>query len=197
MNWFKAFWKALTAPPVREGEPASTGAGQTRPGVPLSVSPPAESHDLVQIENSLTPRAQTVLALARGEALQFPYHFVGTEHLLLGLISLGQGTAVNVLKKMGLDLETVRTEVARQIGKGPGQRLLGNIPYTPRVKKVLVLAAEEAEAFHHTYIGTGHILLGMLREGEGAAARVLKNLGVNIEQTRAEILRELGVIPPQ
>ncbi len=141
--------------------------------------------------NNFTPRAQQVLALARKEADRFNHNFVGTEHLLLGLLKLGQGVAVNVLQKLGLDLEQVRLEVEKQVGTGPDQKVIGNIPYTPRVKKVLSLAAKEAKALTHTYVGTEHILLGLLREGDGVAARVLKNLDVDIEQTRQEILKEL------
>jgi ATP-dependent Clp protease ATP-binding subunit ClpC len=141
--------------------------------------------------NNFTPRAQQVLALARKEADRFNHNFVGTEHILLGLIKLGQGVAVNVLQKMGLDLETVRMEVEKQVGTGPDQKVAGNIPYTPRVKKVLSLASKEAKALNHTYVGTEHILLGLLREGDGVAARVLKNLDVDIELTRQEILKEL------
>src|SRR5574340_614066 len=141
--------------------------------------------------SNFTPRAQQVLALARKEADRFNHNFVGTEHLLLGLIKLGQGVAVNVLQKLGLDLETVRLEVEKQVGTGPDQKMMGNIPYTPRVKKVLALAQKEPKALNHTYVGTEHILLGLLREGDGVAARVLKNLDVDIEQTRQEILKEL------
>src|SRR5207302_6417485 len=141
--------------------------------------------------NNFTPRAQQVLALARKEADRFNHNFVGTEHLLLSLIKLGQGVAVNVLQKLGLDLETVRMEVEKQVGTGPDQKMIGNIPYTPRVKKVLALAAKEARALNNTYVGTENILLGMLREGDGVAARVLKNLDIDIEQTRQEILKEL------
>ena len=141
--------------------------------------------------SNFTPRAQQVLALARKEADRFNHNFVGTEHLLLGLIKLGQGVAVNVLQKIGLDLETVRMEVEKLVGTGPDQKTIGNIPYTPRVKKVLSLAAKEAKALNHTYVGTEHILLGLLREGDGVAARVLKNMDVDIEQTRQEILKEL------
>src|SRR6188508_1254669 len=141
--------------------------------------------------NNFTPRAQQVLALARKEADRFNHNYVGTEHLLLGLIKLGQGVAVNVLQKMGLDLETVRMEVEKQVGSGPETKMVGNVPYTPRVKKVLALAGKEAKALNHSYVGTEHILLGLLREGEGVAARVLKTLEVDIERTRNEILREL------
>src|ERR1700709_598388 len=141
--------------------------------------------------NNFPPRAQQVLALARKEADRFNHNYVGTEHLLLGLIKLGQGVAVNVLQKMGLDLDTVRTEVEKQVGSGPETKMVGNIPYTPRVKKVLALAGKEAKSLNHSYVGTEHILLGLLREGEGVAARVLKNLEVDIERTRNEILKEL------
>ncbi len=141
--------------------------------------------------NNFTPRAQQVLALARKEADRFNHNYVGTEHLLLGLIKLGQGVAVNVLQKMGLDLETVRMEVEKQVGSGPETQMVGNIPYTPRVKKVLALAGKEAKSLNHSYVGTEHILLGLLREGEGVAARVLKNLEIDIERARNEILKEL------
>jgi ATP-dependent Clp protease ATP-binding subunit ClpC len=141
--------------------------------------------------NNFTPRAQQVLALARKEADRFHHNYVGTEHLLLGLINLGQGVAVNVLQKMGLDLQTVRAAVEKQVGTGPESKPSGNIPYTPRVKKVLALSGKEAKALNHSYVGTEHILLGLLREGEGVAARVLKSLDVDIERCRNEILAEL------
>ncbi len=141
--------------------------------------------------NNFTPRAQQVLALSRKEADRFHHNYVGTEHLLLGLINLGQGVAVNVLQKMGLDLQTVRTAVEKQVGTGPDSKPSGNIPYTPRVKKVLSLAGKEAKALNHSYVGTEHILLGLLREGEGVAARVLKSLDIDIERCRNEILSEL------
>jgi hypothetical protein len=167
MNWFKKFRKALTGPtPVTDG----------------IVETPT---------TNFTPRAQQVLALARKEADRLNHNFLGTEHLLLGLIKLGQGVAVTVLAKLGLDLETVRKEVEQQVGKGPDQKMIGNIPYTPRVKKVLALADKEKRLLNHTYLGTEHILLGLLREGDGIAARVMRNLGVDIEKTRQEILREL------
>jgi ATP-dependent Clp protease ATP-binding subunit ClpC len=141
--------------------------------------------------NNFTPRAQQVLALARKEADRFHHNYVGTEHLLLGLINLGQGVAVNVLQKMGLDLDTVRTAVEKQVGKGPSAKPIGNIAYTPRVKKVLALAGKEAKSLNHSYVGTEHILLGLLREGDGVAARVLKSLEIDIGRCRDEILSEL------
>jgi ATP-dependent Clp protease ATP-binding subunit ClpC len=141
--------------------------------------------------SNFTPRAQQVLALARKEADRLNHNFLGTEHLLLGLIKLGQGVAVNVLQKMGLDLETVRLEVEKQTPSGPDQKMIGNIPYTPRVKKVIALAQKEAKNLNHTYVGTEHLLLGLLREGDGVAAKVLRALDVDIEQARQEILKEL------
>ena len=141
--------------------------------------------------NNFTPRAQQVLALARKEADRFNHAYVGTEHLLLGLIKLGQGVAVNVLERMGLELDTVRLEVEKEVGSGPPQKSPGNIPYTPRVKKVLALANKEAKALNHSYVGTEHLLLGLLREGEGVAARVLKRLDIDIQRTRNEILAEI------
>ena len=146
---------------------------------------------MIEGMNNFTPRAQRALALARKEAERFNHNYVGTEHLLLGLIKLGQGVAVNVLQKMNLDLDTVRLEVEKQVGTGPETKQLGNVPFTPRVKKVLALASKEARALNHSYVGTEHILLGLLREGDGVAARVLKNLEVDIERTRTEILKEL------
>ena len=141
--------------------------------------------------SNFTPRAQQVLALARKEADRLNHNFLGTEHLLLGLIKLGQGVAVNVLQKMGLDLETVRLEVEKQTPSGPDQKMIGNIPYTPRVKKVIALAQKEAKNLNHTYVGTEHLLLGLLREGDGVAAKVLRALDVDIELCRQEILKEL------
>src|SRR5690349_17463648 len=149
--------------------------------------------------NNFTPRAQQVLALARKEADRFNHNYVGTEHLLLGLIKLGQGVAVSVLQKMGLDLKTVRMEVEKHVGSHPETNMIGNIPYTPRVKKGLALAGREAKALNHSYVGTEHILLGLLREGEGVAARVLKSLEVDPIRTRNEILKELdpNFAPPE
>jgi ATP-dependent Clp protease ATP-binding subunit ClpC len=141
--------------------------------------------------NNFTPRAQQVLQLARKEAERFHHNYLGTEHLLLGLIKLGQGVAVGVLQKMGLDLEAVRNAVEKQVGTGTEAKGQAGIPYTPRVKKVLALAGREAKQLNHTYVGTEHILLGLLREGEGVAARVLKSLDVDIDRVRNETLREL------
>ena len=140
---------------------------------------------------NFTPRAQRVIQLARREADRFNHPYVGTEHLLLGLIVLGEGVAVNVLERMGVSLESVRYEVEKAVGQGPETKTVGNVPFTPRSKKVLQLAMAEAQALNHTYVGTEHILLGLLREGEGVAAQVLKNLEVDLERARTEVMREL------
>ncbi len=141
--------------------------------------------------NNFTPRAQQVLALARKEADRFNHSYIGTEHVLLGLIKLGQGVAVSVLQRMGLELESVRMEVEKEVGTGPDGKNSTNIPYTPRVKKVLALANKEAKQLNHSYVGTEHILLGLLREGEGMAARVLASLSVDLQTTRNEVLAEI------
>jgi ATP-dependent Clp protease ATP-binding subunit ClpC len=140
---------------------------------------------------SYTPRAQQVIQLARGEADRFNHAYVGTEHILLGLLALGQGVAVTVLERMGISLESLRLEVEKAVGQGPETKTAGNIPFTPRAKKVLQLAAAEARSLNHTYIGTEHILLGLLREGEGVAAQVLRNLNVDPDTTRIEVMKEL------
>lgn len=129
------------------------------------------------------------MSQARKEALRFKHNYIGTEHILLGLIDLGEGVAVNVLKKIGLSLEKVREMVERQVGMG--DQPSSDIQYTPRVKKVITLAAYEANQLGHNYIGTEHILLGLLREGEGVAAQILKELGVDIVNCRKLILAEL------
>ncbi len=148
-----------------------------------------------------SPRAQQVLGLARQEADRLNHNFLGTEHLLLGLIKLGQGVAFNVLTKMGLDFETVRLEVEKQVGSGPGQKMIGNIPYipyTPRVKKVIALAQKEAKNLNHTYVGTEHLLLGLLEEGGGVAARVFQHFKIDSEKMRKGILTELtSIFPPE
>ncbi len=140
---------------------------------------------------SFTPRAQRVIQLAQREAGNFNHPYVGTEHLLLGLISLGEGVAVNVLERMGVSLESVRLEVERAVGQGPETKTIGNLPFTPRSKKVLQLSMAEAQSLNHTYVGTEHILLGLLHEGEGVAAQVLRNLGVDLDTARLEVMKEL------
>jgi ATP-dependent Clp protease ATP-binding subunit ClpC len=141
--------------------------------------------------NNFTPRAQQVINLARKESDRFNHPYIGTEHLLLGVIALGEGVAVTVLERLGVSLEAVRLEVESAVGQGPQTKVEGNVPFTPRAKKVLQLAVAEAQALSHTYVGTEHILLGLLREGEGVAAQVLRNLNVNVDKARQEIMREL------
>ncbi|MEW6308132.1 MAG: ATP-dependent Clp protease ATP-binding subunit [Bacillota bacterium] len=141
--------------------------------------------------HKFTERAQRVLALAHEEARRHDYTFVGTEHLLLGLIREGEGVAAKVLQTMGISLAKVRAEVEKMIGKGEGG---GDQPsLTPRAKKVIMeLALEEASTLNHNYIGTEHLLLGLIREGEGVAARVLENLGADLERVRAHVVKLLG-----
>ncbi|MFM8905886.1 MAG: Clp protease N-terminal domain-containing protein, partial [Verrucomicrobiota bacterium] len=141
---------------------------------------------------NFTPRARKVIELARAEARRFNHNYVGTEHILLGVIKLGEGVAVNVLGRMGLDLKTVRAAVEKQVGEGPEEaKSPESIPLTPRVNKVFAHAATEARNLGHAYVGTEHILLGLLKEGEGVAARVLQQLEVDLERCRKEILSDI------
>jgi predicted dehydrogenase len=135
----------------------------------------------------LTPRAQHVLQLAREEARRLHHYFVGTEHLLLGLLRLGQGTAAHILHQRNLTLDIISREIEKQVGPGPEQTIVGNIPITPRTRKVLFLAAREASARHRSFVGTEHILLGLLLDGDGIAARVLCGFGLDLQTTRAAI----------
>ena len=187
MNWFKSFWKKSTAPSAETPPTLQQIFGGSEPAVRGKTGEQLKD----ELTSNFTPRALQVIALARKEADRLGHNFLGTEHLLLGLTKLGQGVSVNVLAKMRVNLETVRAEVEKQVGTGPGHKMIGNIPFTPRTKKVLDLARKEAKALNHTYIGTEHILLGLLREGGGAAAMVLKSLGLDLEKTRKEILKEL------
>ena len=141
--------------------------------------------------NLFTPRVQKALVLAREEAARLNHHFVGTEHLLLGLIKLNEGGAVNALRKVGINLEGVRMEIEKWVGSGPEKKMAGTIPYTPRAKIVFALAGREAKSLNHTYVGTEHLLLGLLREGTGVAHRVPMNFGLDLALTRNEIRKEL------
>ncbi|MFD1395711.1 ATP-dependent Clp protease ATP-binding subunit [Kroppenstedtia eburnea] len=137
-----------------------------------------------------TERAQKVLALAQEEAVRLGHGNIGTEHILLGLVREGEGIAAKALMGLGLGLEKVQKEVESLIGRGQGQPT--NIAYTPRAKKVIELSMDEARKLGHTYVGTEHILLGLIREGEGVAARVLNNLGVSLNKARQQVLQLLG-----
>jgi ATP-dependent Clp protease ATP-binding subunit ClpC len=141
--------------------------------------------------NSCTPRAQQVLKCAIEEATRLNRDAVDTEHLLLGLLKLGQGVPVNVLRKSGLDLNKVRAEVERNTSSSGTQKASETLPYTETAKRALGFAVSEAKALHYAYIGTEHIFLGVLREEEGTGARVLQSLGVEIKKIRQEIVKEL------
>ncbi len=142
--------------------------------------------------NRFTERARKVIVFAKEEARRFNHDYIGTEHLLLGLIREGEGVAASVLQKLGVDLESIRIEVEKLVQPGPQTQVVGDIPFTPRSKKALELAAEEARALGHNYIGTEHLLLGLVKEGEGMAYRVLLNLGLDLGKLRNEVMEILG-----
>lgn len=143
------------------------------------------------MNGKFTERARRVIAYAQDEARRLNHNVIGTEHILLGLVREGNGVAAKALKNLGLDLDKVRSQVEMMIGVGPFI-IQGPIGYTPRSKRVMELAMEESRKLGHNYIGTEHILLGLLREGEGVAAQVLKNLGINLENAQGEVLKLLG-----
>lgn len=144
------------------------------------------------MSNRFTERAQRVILIAQEEAKRLNHDYVGTEHLLLGLIALGEGVAAQVMANLGVDLRRVRAEIEKIVGTGDNVMLLGEIPFTPRAKKVLELAVEEAQNMGHNYVGTEHLLLGLIREEEGVAARVLENIGVRLDVVREEVISLLG-----
>ncbi len=144
------------------------------------------------MSNRFTERAQRVILIAQEEAKRLNHDYVGTEHILLGLIALGEGVAAQVLANLGVDLRRVRSEIEKIVGTGDNVMLLGEIPFTPRAKKVLEYAVEEAQHMGHSYVGTEHLLLGLIREEEGVAARVLENLGLRLDGVREEVLNLLG-----
>ncbi|MFM7809012.1 MAG: ATP-dependent Clp protease ATP-binding subunit, partial [Planctomycetota bacterium] len=140
----------------------------------------------------LTDRARKVMALANQEAQRFNHEYIGTEHILLGLVKEGSGVGANVLKNLGIDLRKVRLEVEKLVKSGPEMVTMGKLPQTPRAKKVIEYAIEEARNLNHNYVGTEHLLLGLLREQDGVAAQVLLNLGLKLEEVREEVLNLLG-----
>ena len=146
--------------------------------------------------DKFTERARRVLTLAQEEAQRFNHNYIGTEHLLLGLVREGEGVAAKVLANLGVELNKVRSAVEFIIGRGD-RAVVGEIGLTPRAKKVIELAVDEARRLNHHYIGTEHLLLGLVREGEGIAAGVLESLGVNLERVRAETTRILSQSMPQ
>ncbi len=139
-----------------------------------------------------TDRARKVMALANQEAQRFNHEYIGTEHILLGLVKEGSGVGANVLKNLGVDLRKVRLEVEKLVKSGPDMVTMGKLPQTPRAKKVIEYAIEEARNLNHNYVGTEHLLLGLLREHDGVAAQVLMNLGLKLEEVREEVLNLLG-----
>ncbi len=141
--------------------------------------------------DNFTPRAKHVLVLAQKESERFNHDYVGTEHLLLGLIALGEGVAVSVLQSMGLNLEKLRLEVEKQSGVGGPTKQDGDVPFTPRLKNILILSAKEAKSMNYNFIGTEHLLLALLREGESVAARILRSVNVDVEEVRNRVIRAL------
>ncbi|MEK6644101.1 MAG: Clp protease N-terminal domain-containing protein, partial [Planctomycetota bacterium] len=139
-----------------------------------------------------TDRARKVMALANQEAQRFNHEYIGTEHILLGLVKEGSGVGANVLKNLDVDLRKVRMEVEKLVKSGPDMVTMGKLPQTPRAKKVIEYAIEEARNLNHNYVGTEHLLLGLLREQDGVAAQVLMNLGIKLEEVREEVLNLLG-----
>jgi ATP-dependent Clp protease ATP-binding subunit ClpC len=143
-----------------------------------------------------TDRARQVVVLAGEEARRLGHNFVGTEHLLLGIVAERQGVAVRVLEALGISLDDVRERVEQLVGRG-GHEEAGKIPFTPRAKKVLELSLRESLQLGHDYVGTEHILLGLVREGDGVAAQVLVPMGADMAATRQEVIRVLGLLQPE
>jgi len=143
-----------------------------------------------------TERARKVILLAKGEAKRFNHDYIGTEHILLGLLREGKGVAAAVLKSLGLSLNKIRLEIEKLVKPGPPTKIEGDVPFTPRAKKVMELAMEEARALGHNYIGTEHLLLGLIAEGEGVASQVLLNLGLDLDRVRKEVMELLGSATP-
>src|SRR6266849_3156955 len=138
------------------------------------------------MHDKFTERVRKVMYLAREEAARLQHDYIGTEHLLLGVIREGEGIAATVLNNLGLDLDRIRQEVENMVSASGGTMTIGEIPFTPRAKRVLELAVEEARSLGHNYVGTEHLLLGLIREGEGVAAKVLLELGLDLTQLARE-----------
>ncbi|MHC4599312.1 MAG: Clp protease N-terminal domain-containing protein [Planctomycetota bacterium] len=156
-----------------------------------------EITDLPEVFDRLTDRARRVLGLARQEVQRFCHDYIGTEHILLGVVQEEKGVAASVLRNMGIALKKVRLEVERQAHSGDTTRSVGQLPFTPRAKKVLELSKEEAGDLGYTYIGTEHLLLGLLKEQDGMAARVLFGLGLQLEDVREQVLLLLNAEVPE
>ena len=167
MNWFRSLLRKLQTPSIWNGETA------------------------IELTANFTQRAKRVFALARRESDQFRHNIIGTEHVLLGLIALGEGIAANALLKVGFNLDVARMKVEEIDGTGPSKKRPLFVPSTPRIRRVISLAQEEAKRLNHTCVGTEHLLLGILAEGGGVAAMALRHAKVNLERARKEILDEI------
>jgi ATP-dependent Clp protease ATP-binding subunit ClpC len=143
-----------------------------------------------------TDRARRVVVMAQEEARMLDHTYIGTEHILLGLVREGEGSAAKALESLGISLDTVRQQVEEIIGRGQ-QAPSGHIPFTPRAKNVLQLSLNEARQLGHDYVGTEHILLGLIREGEGVAAQVLVRLGAELDRVRQQVIQVLSAYRPQ
>jgi len=196
----------LLAHGIKGADQAERGGSESRGSIP----PVPVSHD-TKIGGSMyakfTDRARKVMQLANQEAQRFNHEYIGTEHVLLGLLREGHGVAANALRNLDIDLRKIRLELEKIIQSGPDMVTMGKLPQTPRAKKVVEFAMEEARSLNHNYVGTEHILLGLLREQEGIAAQVLMNLGLKLEEVREEVLnllrqgiestwKDRGVLPP-
>jgi ATP-dependent Clp protease ATP-binding subunit ClpC len=166
-------------------------AGAVIAAVPMYISW-SRQRSAAKLSRMFTPRAKQVLALARRAATSMNHHYTGPEHLLLGIIVLGQGMAVEVLKSRGLDLQNVARKVEEIVGPGPESEMNGDVPYTPRTKKTLMQAMKEANRMRHNYVGTEHILLELLGNDAGVASLVFKEFEVDIDTTRNQILTALA-----
>ena len=144
------------------------------------------------MQDRFTDRVRKVIYFARDEASRLQHDYIGTEHLLLGIVREGEGIAAKVLSKLDLDFEQIQQAVENMVKASGGTLTIGEIPFTPRAKRVLELAIEEARLLGHNYVGTEHLLLGLIREGEGVAAQVLSELGVDRKRVREEVLKLLG-----
>ncbi len=146
------------------------------------------------MQSNFTPRAGQVIVNAKKEAGRYNHHYVGTEHILLGLIDLNEGIALNVLHRLGADPNVIRGEIESMVGFGPDTKIVGEAPFTPKANAVVKFAIQEAQEMNHSYVGTEHILLGVLREGEGVASKVLNSLGVSYDEAKKLVMDELNAL---
>jgi ATP-dependent Clp protease ATP-binding subunit ClpA len=157
---------------------------------------PATPPTLARVFERFTERARQVVVLASDEARRLKHNYIGTEHLLLGLLREEEGVAARVLEGLDIEVNEVRAQVARVVGQGD-EATTGQIPFTPRAKKVLELSLREALSLNHNYIGTEHVLLGLARENQGVAARILLSLGADAEKVRKAVIESLGEEVPR